>query len=155
MKVFASESREVKAFVWPRGPARRCRKCLIINHDCTCFKPSSLLTKKERSCVVFAKSWLLNWWLSDNEEEESSESDDSNEEEMDVDDSFVFPDPEENPPLLAVDEDSQEEEGDDSMEEEEFDPNKAFIQYEIEVEQSEELPSFGFLIKNLVDQTQQ
>ena len=116
MKVQQIQSTAVKAFVSPRGVAKRCRKCHEINHDCGCLKPSPLLTKRERSCVVFAKSWLLNWWLSDNETEDSSSSEES-EQEMDVDESFVFPEPGENPPMDVSEEEMEEEEGEEESEE--------------------------------------
>ena len=101
--------------------------------------------------MVFAKSWLLNWWLSDSEEDETSG--DSTEEEN-AEESFVFPDPDENPPLLAVEEETEAEMEEEVEKEEDFDPNKAFIEYEFEVEATEELPSFGFLVETLLDQTQ-
>ena len=154
MKVHQIQSSAVKAFVSPRGVAKRCRKCREINHDCGCLKPSPLLTKKERSCVVFAKSWLLNWWLSDNENEESSSSDISDGE-IDAEESFVFPERGENDQTEdSIEETEDEVEEEESAEEEEFDPNKAFIEYEFD-ESNEELPPFSFLVKNLLDQSEQ
>ena len=154
MKVHQAHSTVVKAFVSPRGIAKRCRKCREINHDCDCLKPSPLLTKKERSCVVFAKSWLLNWWLSDTEPEESSEGEES-EDGMNAEESFVFPEHEDSPAMEVEKGDTEEEEEkENDEEEEEFDPNKAFIEYEFEVP-DEELPPFSFLVRNLLDQCEQ
>ena len=114
-----------------------------------------LLSKKEQKAIVYSKSWLIGWSEGEesSEDEHSTSCEETKAEESEADESFVFPEPGESLP----DEESGGEsgdEGEEESEEEEFDPNRAFVEYELD-ESTEELPSFGFLVQNLLNQSEQ
>ena len=146
---------DVHAFVSPCKVLKRCPRCKL-TVSCQCLKPSPLLSKKEQKSIVYSKSWLIGWCEGEedsSEDEHSTSHEETEVEESGADESFVFSEPGKSLPVEESGDQSDEEEQEES-EEEEFDPNKAFVEYELD-ESAEELPSFGFLVENLLNQSNQ